>query len=114
MRERILQALRRRSNDEPEGNLPPIALALAGVLEATPPEKLFEEERFRVAVYLAKDQPCDDCGRDTRYVTMEFLHDGEWNHLLTVHEVKLNLVKAAIDDAIAYLTELSEDALSAV
>jgi hypothetical protein len=45
---------------------------------------------------------------------MEFLEGGQWNHLLTVHEAKLNLVKAAIDDATAYLTKLSEDALSAV
>lgn len=77
---------------------------VASFLENAPAVKVFERERFRVAVLRGNDS-CDGCGRPLFWLDAQFRepeHD-EWRPLLMLPESKLPVVQSVLDDIARFL-----------
>lgn len=84
--------------------MPPFDLAFPGVVENSPPERIFRDGRLRVCLFPSLEDRCEDCGRRTRWLTLELDDgDGKWFHLVTMHESNIARVACAFEDVMAYL-----------
>jgi hypothetical protein len=97
-----------RTEDEVP-RLPPFDLATRGVVAPEPPATILRRERVRVCVYPMKDRRCDGCGRPVCWLALEFLARRRWRPVLVLHEVKLPVLAALLDEVRSYLEAQSEE-----
>src|SRR5262249_34775087 len=103
-----------QSKDHPEegiAEVPPFDLSFSGIIEPKPPATIIRRERFRVCLYPAKDQRCDECSRPGYWLAFEFLARRKWRHLLVLHESELPAIIALLHEVISYLEAQTEESL---
>jgi hypothetical protein len=84
----------------------PFDLVFGGVVGNEPPTEVFQDGRFRVCLFPEKGQQ-ECCQRPgpcrRRWLVLELKGERKWQHLLTMHENNLAVMRGVLGDVAEYL-----------
>ncbi len=100
---------RQEGDPDKRPGYPPFGLVFDGIVEDKCADTIFGDDRFRVCLHPEKGRRCDGCGAKIYWPTLEFKEDSSWEPVFALHENRLEIMQAVLQQVADFLKSKNEE-----